>query len=96
VEQSLTLFQRFANEPKFEVLEVADAAVHESAGGSGGSGAKILAVDDHGGEPPQLGFTGYGEAVYPATNDENVDRDNIRVAVILTIMQGFTYVIHVP
>ena len=49
-----------------------------------------------GGEPSKLGFTSYGEAVYPATNDENVDRDNIRVAVILTIMQVFTYVIHVP
>jgi hypothetical protein len=55
-----------------------------------------LAVDDHGGEPSKLGFTGYGEAVHPATNDENVDRDNIRVAAILTIMQVFTYVIHVP
>lgn len=81
---------------EFEILEIADATVHESARSGGGACSEILAIHDHGGETPYLSFSSDGETVHAAAYYEKVESLYIGAIDFLTIMRTFTYVIHVP
>jgi hypothetical protein len=72
VQQALALPEGLADQADLAVLQVADPAVDEAAGGARGAGAQVLGVDQDGAQPAQDGVPGGRRAV-----DSGADHDEV-------------------
>src|SRR5436309_2949540 len=67
------LEQRLAHEPQVEVLEVAEAAVHELGGAAGGARRVVVALDERDAIPARGGVERDPGAGDPPSDDHEVE-----------------------
>src|SRR6266404_4628865 len=76
--KNLALAQRLANQTKFVVLEIAQAAMDELGAGRGRSTCQITALDQRDGEAPPRGIAGNPDTIDAAADDQEVDERLVR------------------
>src|SRR5689334_24798998 len=72
VEQALALAQGFADQAQFAVLEVAEAAVNDASGATGGSGGEIVLFNQQHRAMGAGTFARDGDAIDAAADDEHL------------------------
>ena len=93
-QQRLAFVQRLADQPEFEIFEIAQPAMKQLGRGRRGSLRQIALLGQHHRQPAPGGVAGNAAPVHPAADDEQIDRRGrcrLRQAVLVMGLHGIAH-----